>query len=65
MSNRMTNDRERFEYCREELNRLGARYGLTHPLVIEKSKQLDKMHNEIIKSGEEVITTIIKQSSPA
>jgi len=39
---------EQFELLRNEMNEAGNKYGLKHPLVLRKSKELDKLHIQIL-----------------
>lgn len=38
-----------FEVVRKQMNQLADQYDLTSPIMIRKSVQLDKIHNQILK----------------
>ncbi|WP_339061245.1 aspartyl-phosphate phosphatase Spo0E family protein [Tepidibacillus marianensis] len=42
-----------FEKIRNEMVRKGIELGFQHPLVLELSRELDIIHNEILKREEE------------
>ncbi|WP_150915869.1 aspartyl-phosphate phosphatase Spo0E family protein [Bacillus methanolicus] len=40
---------EEFEMLRKEMNKLGRIFGLDHSKVLELSRKIDRIHNELSK----------------
>jgi hypothetical protein len=50
-ANEPTSLQKKFDSIRSEMVSLGMELGLNHPSVIRLSQELDQVHNQILRSG--------------